>query len=218
MRRATLTVAAITAAAIAVTGCSSSHATSTVPAPTPTAAAAAVPKASPTPVVDLSCGHPDDTTGKAVPLGPNHVTLTSGGSVTGQRTKLTIGSEEKPFVVSNPYIKDDLDKAKKHAVAVALSASNTTDQPFHVDRRTFMAVDQDLNCYTARDGSNLLEAADPRHTDDDPLQGNIGAGKTVRTILAFEIPDATTRLTLYVVGNSGTETSPSLFIGGTMAL
>lgn len=213
MRRATLATAVLL---LTATACSSSHTSNTMPAPTPTATIA--PKPSPTPVVDLSCGHPDDTSEKAVPLGPNHVTLTPGGNVTGKFTKVVIEKEEKPFTVGNPFIKDDLDKAKKHAVAVDIAATNTTGQPFHLDRRVFIAVDQDLNCYQARDGGGLFDAADPRYTSDDALQGNIGAGKTVTSILAFEIPDGTTRLTMYLVAGSGSDTNPAPVIDATMAL
>lgn len=217
MRRFMLALT-ITAATAVLASCSSSSATNTVAAPTPTAAAPTTAKPSPKQVVDLSCGHPGDTIEKAVPLGPHHVVIAPGASVAGTHIKITFGSEQKPFQVTNEFIKDDLDKAHKHAVAVPIDATNISDQPYHLDRQTFMAVDQDLNCYPARNGSGLLGSEDPRHSSDDPLQGNIGAGKTVKSILAFEIPDDTTRLTLYVVGNSGTETSPSLFIGGTMAL
>ena len=217
MRRATLCVTAITAATVALVSCSSSRVSNTVPAPTPTAAAPSA-KPSPTPVVDLSCGHPDDTSEKAVPLSPNHVTLTPGGNVTGKFTNVVIEKEESPFTVGNPFIKDELDKAKSHAVAVDISATNTTGQPFHLDRRIFIAVDQDLNCYTPRDGSNLLDAADPRHTENDPLQGNIGAGKTVTSIIAFEVPDGTTRLTMYLEAGSGSGASATPVIDATMAL
>lgn len=219
MRRATLAVITITAATVALASCSNGHTTSTVPAPTPTPALAATSaKPSPIPVVDLSCGQPEDASKKAVPLGSNHVTLTPGGNVTGPHTKIVIDREENPFTVGNPYIKDELDKAKRHAVAVDMTATNTTGQPFHLDRRIFIAVDQDLNCYTPRDGSNLLDAADPRHTENDPLQGNIGAGKTVTSILAFEIPDGTTRLTMYLVTGTGSDTNPTPVIDATMAL
>lgn len=218
MRRTTLAALAITAATTVLASCSSSPAPKTVAASTPTPTASSSPTPSATPVVDLSCGHPADTADKAVPLGPGHVLLTPGASVAGAHVKITFGRVEKPFAVGNPYIKGDLDKAKKHAIAVDLDVVNTSGEPFHLDRQTFTAVDQDLNCYPGRDGNNFLDATDARYVSDDPLDGNIGAGKTVKTILAFEIPDDTTRLTLYVVGNSGTSNSPQLFIGGTMAL
>jgi hypothetical protein len=218
MRRTMLAALAITATATALASCSSSPGPKTVAAPTPTAAAPSTPKPAATPVVDLSCGHPDDTADKAVPLGPNHVLLTPGASVAGTHVKITAGAVEKPFGVTNPYTKDDLDKAHKHAVAVHLDVTNTSTEPFHLDRKTFLAVDQDLNCYNGRNGIGLLGADDPRFTSDDPLQGNIGAGKTVKTVLAFEVPDDTTRLTLYVVGATGSDADPHPFIGGTMAL
>jgi hypothetical protein len=218
MRRTMIAVLTVTATAAALASCSSSHPTNTVAAPTPTAAAPTTPKSSATPIVDLSCGHPGDPSDKAVPLGPHHVAITPGADVSGTHVKITFGAEEKPFGVTNEFIKDDLDKAHKHAVAVHLDVTNTTSEPFHLDRKTFIAVDQDLNCYDGRPGAALLGSEDPRHTSDDPLQGNIGAGKTVKTILAFEIPDDTTRLTLYVVGNSGSDTDSHPFIGGTMAL
>lgn len=218
MRRTMLAALAIIAATTTLASCSSGHPTNTVAAPTPTAASPSTSKPAATPVVDLSCGHPADAPDKAVPLGPNHVLLTPGASVSGAHVKITFGQEEKPFAVSNEFIKADLDKAKKHAVAVNLEITNTSGEPFHLDRRTFTAVDQDLNCYNGRNGALLLGSDDPRSTADDPLQGNIGAGKTVKTILSFEIPDDTTRLTLYVVGATGSGTDPHPFIGGTMAL
>ncbi|MER7822843.1 hypothetical protein ABTX85_09800 [Streptomyces sp. NPDC096097] len=162
--------------------------------------------------VDLSCALPGSPESK-VPLAAQYRVLKPGDSTTGgKKFDITVKEVTDPYTIGNEYIRADTEAAGKRAIGLALSITNKTDQPQKLDRNIFSAaVDEDLNCAYASDMGGVMDSQDPKAPAyrAEPLDKNLGAGKTTDLHLVYETGKDIRSLTLYFV--TGTDTHSEVF-------
>ncbi|OEJ34192.1 hypothetical protein [Streptomyces subrutilus] len=162
--------------------------------------------------VDLSCasqGRPD----KKVPLAAEYRVLKPGDTTTGgKKFDITVKEVTDPYTIGNEYIRKSVDAAGHRAVGLVLSVTNKTTEPQRLDQGIFSsAVDDDLNCAKVEAMGPLMDVEDPKMDAylAEPLDKNLGAGKTTDLHLVYETGKDIKKLTLYFV--TGSDTASEVF-------
>ncbi|MGE7385595.1 hypothetical protein ACQKM2_08960 [Streptomyces sp. NPDC004126] len=146
-----------------------------------------------------------------VPLSADYRVLKPGDTASGKKFDITVKEVTDPFTIGNEYTRKGKEEAGKRAVGLALSVTNKTGEPQKLDERIFSAaVDDDLNCAPVSPMWLMLSAADPKYNaySAEPLDKNLGAGKTTDLHLVYETGKDIKKLTLYFIG--GSETAPEI--------
>ncbi|MFC9298468.1 hypothetical protein ACFTWH_07805 [Streptomyces sp. NPDC057011] len=161
--------------------------------------------------VDLTCAVP----GKKVPISADYRVLKPGDTTTGgKKFDITVKEVTDPYPIGNEYTKRDMEAAGKRVIGLTLSVTNKAGEPQRLDRGIFSAaVDEDLNCASVSDVLGVVDSDDPKFPAymAEPLDKNLGAGKTTELHLAYDTGKDIKTLTLYFV--TGSDTASQVFAG-----